>query len=692
VQPELSLGGKLKRKRRLTLIAGIVLSLSLIPFLPASAQAAGPRVTLRVLVLSDGGPAVEAIASQLTSEGVPFTKVDLNASNRPVINAAYLQQTASGVVTAKFQGIVLPNENPFGSTTSAEMAALVAYEKQFAVRQVDAYTWANPAVGLNYAGYLGSLDGVTATVTAAGKAREFKYLDGPDRFEDNDPAISESYGYVATPLPDDPLTVSHFEPLVTAPMTDGTAGSIVGEYTHDGRTELVITFVYNANQNQYKTLASGIVTWVTKGVHLGYDRNYFSLHVDDVFATGGRWSVDSNCTPGDGCPIDSAGNSIVTTPPIRMAAADVQFMSDWQKQTGFKLDLYFNGGGSDEYIADSGPDTLLTAFQAKKTEFRWANHTYTHDFLGCLQDFTVIPWKCQTNPNGTIKYQTKAFIKAQITKNVTWAAQKGFAIDKSEIVTGEHSGFLILPQQPADNPSLAAAFNETSIKWAGSDASRGLASRTLGSAVTVPRYPINIFFNTATKAEEVDEYNWIYTSRANGGSGICEDNPATTTCIAPLTSADAFDTYIAPLQSQIVLSHILNNDPRPHYVHQSNWTEGRIIVPVLDSILTRYNDAFAANTPLVNLAMKDDSTELSRMTAWRSLVAAGSVSGYVQDGKVTATAGANVQVPITAPEGTKTMNLAGAIGGLFGAQYAGERSGWTATSSLLRNVWVKLPA
>lgn len=666
-------------KRRLTFIASVVLILAGLPFLPAAAQAAGPRVNLRVLVVSDGGPSVEAIASQLTSEGVPFTRIDLGSSSRPTITASYLSTTSKGIVTAKFQGIVLPNENPFG-VGSAEMAALVAYETQFGVRQVDAYTWANPGVGLNYAGYLGSLDGRTAAVSAEGRTGAFTYLDGPVTFENNDPAISESYGYVATPLP--ATATSSFVPLVTAQMTEDTAGSLVGAYTHDGRTELVITFVYNANQTQYRTLAPGIVRWLTKGVHLGYDRNYFALHVDDVFATGGRWSVEANCTPGDGCPIDANGDSTVTTAPIRMTAADVEFMSQWQQQTGLKLDLYFNGGGSDQVIAETGSDPLLTAFQAKKTEFRWANHTYTHEFLGCVQNWAVSPWACERNANGTIKYQTKAFIKEQISKNVTWATTNGISIDKAELVTGEHSGFFITPQMPVDNPNLAAAFRETGIKWAGSDNSRDPQSRKVGTAVTVPRYPINIFFNTATKAEEVDEYNWIYTSRANGGSGICEDNPATTTCIAPLTG-DAFDSYIAPLQSQIVLSHILSNDPRPHYVHQSNFTEERIIVPVIDQVLAMYNATFAENTPIVNLAMKDLSTELTRATAWRTRAAGTTVSGYVQDGKVTVTAPANVQVPITAPAGTTVTG-----GGAYGVQYAGEHSAWTTA----RTISLQLPA
>jgi hypothetical protein len=38
---------------------------------------------------------------------------------------------------------------------------------------------------------------------------------------------------------------------------------------------------------------------MTRGIHLGFDRNYFSAHIDDVFLADLRWSKDGDCTPGD---------------------------------------------------------------------------------------------------------------------------------------------------------------------------------------------------------------------------------------------------------------------------------------------------------------------------------------------------------------------------------------------------------
>lgn len=42
------------------------------------------------------------------------------------------------------------------------------------------------------------------------------------------------------------------------------------------------------------------------------------------------------------------------------------------------------------------------------------------------------------------------------------------------------------------------------------------------------------------------------------------------TCISPLDPATGFDEYIVPIETRIALSHVMANDPRPHYAHQSN--------------------------------------------------------------------------------------------------------------------------
>ncbi|MEV7420721.1 hypothetical protein [Streptomyces sp. NPDC089919] len=642
--------------------------------LPAGAAHADttPRIDLKVLVVSDGGPAVDAIAAELDTTGTPYTKVDLTRGDRPVINAGFLADTVAGRPRAKYQAVVLPNDNPF-SAGSAEMTALASYEQTYGIPQVDAYTWARPAVGLEYfasSGYAGSLDGASAAATAAGRSGPFGYLDGSVPFEDNSPSVGESYAYLAQPAPG-----ADFTPYVDAAIP-GTSrrGSLVGEYRHDGRRELVVTFVYNRYQQQYRLLARGIVDWMTGGVHLGSERHYFAVHVDDVFAADDRWDTVLNCTPGD---VDCANNA-GTPSPIRMTAADADEAAAWQSRRGFTLDMVYNGAGSlDQREDNDGVDELADRLIARRGEFRWVNHTYTHAFLGCEQDISVVPWKCATTPGGATRWVSRAAIDDEIALNRVWGQTSGLPLQNDELVTGEHSGMKILPQQPQDNPNLALSLADNGVKWLAADNSRDPDQRVIGPASTVARYPVNVFFNAGKAAEEVDEYNWLYTSRAQGGSGICEDHPDTTTCLAaPLNTATGYAEKIVPQEIHTALGHVLAGDPKPHFIHQSNLAEERIAYPVLDGVLDRYQALFADNTPMVNLRMKDIGAELSRRAAWNAALAAGTVTAYRIGDAVTVQAPAGLSVPATAPDGTR-LGLTG-----YGTPYAGRAIGWTASLGL----------
>jgi hypothetical protein len=637
--------------------------------LPAGAARADttPRVDLRVLVVSDGGPSADAIAAELATAGTPYTEIDLTQSGRPVIDAGLLADSVDGRPRARFQAVVLPNDNPFPAG-SAEMAALAAYEQTYDIPQVDAYTYARPEAGLQYptdGGYSGSIDGAQAEVTAAGKAGPFGYLDGTVPFEDNDSAVGESYAYLSRPV-----TGADFTPYVEAPIPGRpTRGSLVGEYRHDGRRELVVTFVYNQYQQQFRLLARGIVEWMTGGVHLGASRNYFAVNVDDVFAADDRWNTGLNCTPGD---VDCTDPGAAPD-PIRMTAADVDYARSWEAGNGFTLDFAYNGVGSVEHREDNnGVDELADKLIADRSAFRWINHTYTHAFLGCVQDTTVVPWRCETNADGSTRWVSRDEIDNEIAANRVWGQTAGLPLENGELVTGEHSGMKVLPQQPEDNPNLALALDDNDIAWLGSDNSRDPAQRRVGPATTVPRYPMNVFYNAARAGEEVDEYNWIYTSRAQGGSGICEDNPDTTTCLpAPLDTTTGFAGQIVPLETRIALGHVLANDPKPHFIHQSNLAEDRIAYPVLSGVLDGYKALFADNTPVVNLRMKDIGAELQRRAAWGAALKDGEVTAYRIGDTVTVEAPVGLALTATLPAGT-TLS-----GTPFGTAYAGSVSGWT---------------
>ncbi|MGW6419763.1 hypothetical protein [Streptomyces sp. NPDC055055] len=674
------------RTARLAVLAAAALLATVMP----SAQAATapvPRIDLTVLVVDDGGSAVEAIADELKGSGVPFRRIDLDDPNRPVLDAAFLSDTVDGRPRAKYQGVVLPHESAFGPD-SAEHTALLSYEKTFGIPQVDASTWSHPGVGLDYTdagGYAGVLDGATAGVTAAGRAGPFRYLAGALAFEDNDASVAESYGYAGRPR-------AGYTSYLDMPVDGGGRASLVGEYAADGRRELVVTFAYNRYQRQFRALARGIVDWLTQGVHLGQSRNYLSVHVDDVFAPDARWDTARNCTPGD---FDCVGDDGEGADPIRMTVADAQYAAAWQKASGFTLDMVYNGGQGEQWKTEhGGTDPLTDRLVADRAQYRWINHTYTHPFLGCVQDNTVVPWRCAQDTAGNTLWVGRSELSAQIRDNHNWAVAKGIPVDRSELVTGEHSGLRTLPQQPVDNPHLAGALADNGVKWTGSDNSREPQQRAVGTgsgaAKTVPRHPMNVYYNVGTAAEMTDEYNWIYTSRADGGSGICESDPASTCLPAPLDTATGYAARIVPQEARTALSHVMANDPRPHYVHQSNLAEERLLYPVLDHVLADYRALFAPSAPLVNPAQRDAGAELTRRAAWDQALAAGKVTAYRIGTAVTVKAPSGVAVPLTAPEGTRKRLVLGTAA--FGSPYAGTRSAWTAPEPLQTTVTLTLPS
>src|SRR3712207_4470762 len=173
-----------------------------LPLLASAAQAAtGARVDLRVLICSNGDSSVEAIATQLDREGVPYTKVAANPAGRAAIDAAFLSDAATQ--RARFQAVVLPNQAG-GGLAAAEVAALTAYERLYGIRQVNAYDFPGATMGLQAPTYTGPVDGGTLTVTAAGKSGPFSYLDGTLPLDDFDAGVQESYGYLAQPLSPQP--------------------------------------------------------------------------------------------------------------------------------------------------------------------------------------------------------------------------------------------------------------------------------------------------------------------------------------------------------------------------------------------------------------------------------------------------------------------------------------------------------
>ena len=375
------------------------------PAAPASA-AGPPTVNLKILLIGEGSadPTTAAWQAALTSEGVPYTLV--TASGSAPNETVSLPALSSGG-TGNFNGVVIA-DSP-ADYAAGQLAALDSYESSFGVRQVDGYMFPSPALGVtDVTG--GPLDGTTGTLTQAGLTA-FPELKGPVPFDVG------SYGYGATVDAGAPYT----------PFLADAAGHVMaGVYQHPdsdpqaGVAELALNFDYNTSQTQWLLLAPALINWVTQDTHLGLYRNYFGQDIDDVFIADNEWSRQFQCTPAATdppdytCPPGVANNPADTPPDVQMSAADVAYVDAWEKQTGIRLELAFNGLGAcsadtvaDESSAnctgsatDSGvtytdpgqnvdpgnPDdgAFVNALLADQGDFNWITHTWSHLFLGCV--------------------------------------------------------------------------------------------------------------------------------------------------------------------------------------------------------------------------------------------------------------------------------------------------------------------
>jgi hypothetical protein len=220
------------------------------------------------------------------------------------------------------------------------------------------------------------------------------------------------------------------------------------------------------------------------------------------------------------------------------------------------------------------------------------------------------------------------------------------------------------------NANLAPALIDTGIRYTATDASKADGTAPAGSSFTVsgtstqavPRWPTNVYYNVATQTEQLDEYNWLYMPPP---TGACTPIAGVTTCrTAPATWAE----YVAN-EKQIMFRHLMGNDPRPHYFHESNIAEtsnpeGGLLYKVVDALLADYRSYFADNAPLVQLNKTQAGDELARQDKWAQDVAAGRVTAYLLDGKVHVSTTATMDVPLTGVTGV-------------GSAYGGQQSGWT---------------
>ena len=211
-----------------------------------------------------------------------------------------------------------------------------------------------------------------------------------------------------------------------------------------------------------------------------------------------------------------------------MTAADVAYAVEWQRRTGIRLDLAFNGAGSVAADAGAGTDPLTAALVAARNDFGWINHTWSHRYLGCVRDTSTTPWSCATLP-------------------ILGLDPLG---QRERDRVGDHPQRRVRPApRAADRPDRAGDRRARRAGGAAADARRQPAAgggargrghphdrrrRLAGGRTPAPSAgpsPSRGTRSTSTSTrrrstETIDQYNWAHTSRADGGNGECEADGA----------------------------------------------------------------------------------------------------------------------------------------------------------------------
>ena len=313
--------------------------------------------------------------------------------------------------------------------------------------------------------------------------------------------------------------------------------------------------------------------------------------------------------------------------------------------------MLFNGGGVEE--AGGPGEPLTAALLANKAQLRWVNHTFDH-------------------PN--LDASSQAQIGAQIAQNNAFAQTHALpGYNPAELVTGEHSGIGTSNPFVAANPNMAPALTAQGVTSIGADNSRESGQRQVGSALTLPRYPMNVFYNVSTWADQLDEYDWLYLDR-NGGARRARqlhehrrhDLLSEPRHAGPVHRARGIRRRPADALQRPAPA-LRPPDEHHRRLQRARRRATRRVQPRRRHPLRRHRRRAAA-LPRLHRHRRSSSRrqtaltqELRRQTAWANTT--NQVTGFIQDGKVTLTTTSTRDVPIT--------------GTTIGDVYANQRSGWT---------------
>jgi hypothetical protein len=314
------------------------------------------------------------------------------------------------------------------------------------------------------------------------------------------------------------------------------------------------------------------------------------------------------------------------------------------------------------------PEPLTAKVIEHKDQFNWINHTYAARQMDrtCPDPDEPQPPLCPVTTYDTA-YQ-------DIAKNRdVWTALglPGYQEGLPYLLSDSHSGLQDrrgtydnladdIPFPTGSNPNFFQAAQALGVRFIASDSSRINQDKEqrvpdFPDLVLLPRYPTNIYVNTTTPEENIDEYNWIYHDRYVAmGQDPCAVVGA---LCSPRTYQQMLDS-----EADTTVNHMLSGKTWPHYFHQSNlrdYGSGKTLqLDWMSAVMNRYEQLFTlpVKTPLAQ--------DLGPDALDRIVVREQNVRGWID---------LDTNVVTLQADGTAHPLVTGLVGGeLYGGQTIGK--------------------
>jgi hypothetical protein len=601
-------------------------------------------IGMKVLVISADGTEADfpAITTFLNQIGVPYDVyqvIDSFTKDKTPLTADRLWD---GDVNGYYQGIIFTTDwlgydaggGNYGSAfTPDEWQILSTYESTFGIRQVTFNTtgFGPDQFGLNWPTWddttrrlpwwQTATTPVKATLTAAGQTAI--------------PYVNATYQIPFT-FADVVLATAGTGATTLAQTSDGYA--LVSTYKNpvDGRENLAISADGAPWLRHSLLLSYGVINWVTRGQFLGERHVYLNPQPDDIGIADDIWNTSALT--------DTTGLS------YRMSGGDFNSTIAWQNNirknantSQFRLEWPFNGSG----FTGARGDSLTSAVKKGQANFKWINHTYTHQNL----DYGVV---------------TQADIQSELTLNDNWARTQGqFTLySKDAMIQPDISGLY--------NPDFFTAGYGFGIRYVTSDTSRrspnflddwNNPSPNAGfyrggnplansqtpinppSLLIIPRHPSNLFYNLVTPAQWVSEYNCYYSRQ--------QMQPGTVCAASQWKAWDNDLTYdqILDKESDILLQYLLKWDLDPLMFHQPNVgqyaSSKSLLGDLINATLSKYNSIY--KLPILSPSMHDIGIRMANRMAFNQsgVTALLYPCGKVVNPNITVTTANAARIPVT---------------------------------------------